>query len=47
MAIKPHCFKCKKELAQFGAIVLSPPNKKDLVKKFHICKTCYKKLLAK
>ncbi|KKL23261.1 hypothetical protein LCGC14_2427160 [marine sediment metagenome] len=44
--IKPKCNICKKELKEFGAILLSPPLKikKDLVKKYHICKTCYKKI---
>ncbi len=42
MAIKPKCDKCKEELKDFGAILLSPPNKKSDVRKFHICKDCYK-----
>lgn len=45
MAIKPKCDKCKKELKEFGGILLSPPDKKQMVKKFHLCKTCYKDLL--
>ncbi|MDP3991108.1 MAG: hypothetical protein Q8P63_02320 [Candidatus Nealsonbacteria bacterium] len=40
MAIKPKCDKCKKELKEFGGILLSPP-KKNIVKKFHLCKKCY------
>jgi len=28
MAIKPKCDKCGDELKEFGAILLSPPNKK-------------------
>ena len=42
MAIKPTCDICKEELTDFGAILLSPPDKKGNVKKFHICKICYK-----
>jgi hypothetical protein len=42
MAIKPKCDMCKKELTDYGAILLSPPNKKSEVKKYHICKVCYK-----
>ena len=34
---------CGKELNDFGAILLSPP-KKNLVKKYHICKSCFKKI---
>jgi len=41
MAIKPICDKCKKELDDFGAILFSPPDKGNNVKKFHICKSCY------
>lgn len=42
MAIKPTCDKCKNELTDFGAILLSPPDQQDMVHKFHICKDCYK-----
>ena len=42
MAIKPKCDKCKEELKEFGAILLSPPDKKSTVKKFHLCKKCYR-----
>jgi len=42
MAIKPKCDKCKKELGKFGAILLSPPDKKMRVKKIHLCVSCYK-----
>ena len=45
MAIKPKCDFCKNELKEFGGILLSPPNKKDMVNKKHICKDCYKKIL--
>jgi len=44
MAIKPVCDKCKKELKEFGGTLFSPPNKKDYVRKWHICKKCYKKI---
>ncbi len=44
MAIKPICDKCKKELTDFGAILLSPPDKNSKVKKFHLCKICYVKI---
>ncbi len=40
MAIKPKCDKCRKELKEFGGILLSPP-KKRMVKKFHLCPACY------
>ena len=45
MSIKPICDGCKKELNEFGAILLSPPNKNNEVKKFHLCKDCYKKII--
>lgn len=41
MAIKPKCDLCRDELKDFGAILLSPPDKKGMVKKYHVCKTCY------
>lgn len=44
MAIKPICDICKKELSKFGAILLSPPDEQNFVKKFHICNECYSKL---
>jgi hypothetical protein len=44
MAITPLCDKCKKELTDFGAILLSPPNNDSMVRRFHICKECYEKM---
>lgn len=41
MAIKPKCNKCGEELDEFGAILLSPPDENNKVRKFHICKDCY------
>ncbi len=39
--IKPICDKCKKELDDFGAILLSPPDIDRKVIKYHLCKKCY------
>ena len=44
MPIKPICDKCKEELNEFGAILLSPPDKDKKVKKFHLCKKCYQEI---
>ena len=44
MAIKPLCDMCENELTEYGAIVLSPPNEKNMVRKFHLCVECYRKL---
>lgn len=41
MAINPKCDKCGMELTEFGAILLSPPEN-NMVRKFHLCKECYK-----
>ncbi|MHA2067906.1 MAG: hypothetical protein ACXABY_26390 [Candidatus Thorarchaeota archaeon] len=41
MAIKPMCDKCGRELGEFGAILMSPPDNKGMSKKFHICTKCY------
>jgi hypothetical protein len=43
MAIRPKCDMCKKELTEFGAIILSPPTDNQ-VTKFHVCIACYKKI---
>jgi hypothetical protein len=45
MAIQPKCDKCKKELEEFGAVLLSPPDNNGLVKKFHLCRECYNLVL--
>ncbi len=45
MAINPICDKCKKELNEFGGILLSPPNKNNEVTKFHLCISCYEELI--
>ena len=42
MAIKPKCDKCGEELKDLGGILLSPPNKEGMVKKLHLCRSCYK-----
>jgi len=44
MAIKPICDICKIEINEFGAILLSPPDKDNKVKKYHLCKKCYSEL---
>ncbi len=41
--IKPKCCICNKELMDYGAILLSPPDKSNKITKKHICKSCYKK----
>ena len=46
MAIAPVCDLCREELKDFGALLFSPPNTQSEVKKFHVCKPCYEKLLA-
>jgi len=43
--IAPKCDKCDKELHEFGAILLSPPDEKSNVKKLHICVECYSELM--
>ena len=41
MSITPQCDRCKNEIAEFGGLLFSPPNEKNEVKKFHLCKNCY------
>lgn len=45
MAIHPKCDRCGKTLSDYGAILLSPPDKKSKVTKYHICKMCYKDII--
>ena len=45
MAIKPICDKCKQALIDFGGILLSPPDKEGMVKKWHLCKECYEEII--
>jgi hypothetical protein len=45
MAINPKCDSCKRELSEFGGILLSPPDDKDNVRKYHLCKSCYEETL--
>jgi len=47
MAISPTCNNCGEELTEFGAVLLSPPNSKSEVKKFHLCVNCYKNIVRK
>jgi len=44
MAINPKCDKCGSELREFGGLVFSPPNEHGVVRKWHLCKECYKEL---
>ncbi len=47
MSIKPTCDSCKKELMEYGAILLSPPSRANMVRKYHVCKKCYQSMLAR
>ena len=45
MSIEPICIFCKKELNDFGAILISPPDEFDKVRdKIHVCQKCYIKM---
>lgn len=41
MSIKVICMRCSRALTKPGAILLSPPMLKSLVKKDHLCSDCY------
>lgn len=45
MAIRPKCDICNAFLTDYGAILLSPPDKKSKVTKYHVCKACFKNIL--
>jgi hypothetical protein len=44
--IDPKCdvVDCGEPLNEFGAIVLSPPDPQGMVRKFHVCVSCYEKM---
>lgn len=42
--INPSCDFCGKELDDFGTLLFSPPQGTH-VRKYHICKVCYEKIL--
>ena len=42
--IKPNCDKCKKELEEFGGILLSPPDNDRKVTKYHLCVKCFREI---
>lgn len=44
MAIVPVCDMCKRELNEYGALLFSPPEK-NMVKKMHLCRDCYNKIV--
>jgi hypothetical protein len=44
VTIKPICDICGKELEEFGAILLSPPDDYNKVEKFHLCRECYEEI---
>ncbi len=44
--IKPIYDKCKRELGDFGGILLSPPDREGMVRKFHLCKECYDRVVG-
>lgn len=46
MAIKPKCNMCGIELKEYGAILLSPPDSNDSVKKYHICAQCFERITS-
>lgn len=49
MSIKVYCRRCKKELKELGALIISPPETEtrlsDKVYKMHICLICYFELM--
>ena len=46
MSINITCDNCEEELKELGAILLSPPDEDMKVKKFHLCRKCYEKILV-
>jgi hypothetical protein len=45
MAIRIYCNLCRQELEELSALCFSPPTKGGNVIKFHICSSCWKRVL--
>jgi len=39
------CKRCKGKIEEPGAIMISPPDKDDFCKKYHICSECFPEVL--
>lgn len=46
MKIKFKCAICREKKKKPGALLFSPPNKKNKCKKLHICRACYKDFIC-
>lgn len=46
MALHLQCKLCTHELDHSGALLFSPPDILERVKKFHICQHCYTKIVT-
>jgi hypothetical protein len=42
--ISPRCDKCGENLTAFGALAFSPPDERDMVRKYHLCVECFARL---
>lgn len=42
--IKVYCSMCKTELKKSGALIFSPPNLMNMVRKYHLCRECWDKV---
>ena len=40
--MKIKCIICRNNLKELGALIFSPPDKEGMVKKHHVCKSCFK-----
>ena len=43
--LKIKCDICGREIEKKGAILFSPPDKRELCKKTHICTECYREVM--
>ncbi|OHA25873.1 MAG: hypothetical protein A3D56_01760 [Candidatus Taylorbacteria bacterium RIFCSPHIGHO2_02_FULL_45_35] len=45
MSISPKCDFCKRELIQVGGLLFSPPTKEGKVRKYHLCRSCFRRII--
>lgn len=42
----PNCDFCKKTQKELGGLLFSPPDKKEMCKKLHVCVDCWKEAIT-
>lgn len=45
MSIRSNCDFCRKKLKVLGGLLFSPPHSDGDVRKYHLCQSCFKRIL--